>query len=349
MILAIAMPGHAQGPRPQALAVQHTEINGQARIAVALPNGLASHVLVKGHYVLMRFSGPVAIDLKPFTERYKPELLEARLGGDGRVVYIRFDESIRLSHRLAGSNLMIEWRRPVPSRPQTSDAGAAPSPPAKADTPQAAGPAPPAPAPPALAIRIERDATGAAAQFAWSGPVAAAAFEAGDRIVFAFLAPPPRGLAEERARLAAQGIALERLPADGATLLSWRAGLRLERVERAGNVWRFRLGHAGLRADPGALQPILSRDGTMASFAVEEAAAVVRTVNPATGLPLHVVLSPRPGAGLGAPRRYVAFRLLAAAQGAAIEELADGLSVRVQGGRIDVARGAGLWLSPPQQ
>ena len=114
-----------------------------------------------------------------------------------------------------------------------------------------------------------------------------------------------------------------------------RAGMTA-RVTRERNTWTVALRPGAPAGGENDLKLVIARGANEhVSVALAGAETPIRIADPDSGSILFVVPSRAPAAAAG-ERRFVTFRLVAAAQGAVVEALADGLSVAVDGGAGDL-------------
>ena len=131
-------------------------------------------------------------------------------------------------------------------------------------------------------------------------------------------------------------------------LVRARADIRAK-VTRRSNQWSIVLAPGGPPQESADLMLKLTR-GTVdqVTIPLPGADAPISVVAPVVGSTLHIVPS-RAAAAIAANRRFVTFRIMAAAQGAVIEDLADGLGVSAKDDALVIRRRGGLLLSvgPP--
>lgn len=245
---------------------------------------------------------------------------------------------------------------PDPTSPPKAEPPAAPPkaaavpPPAPPDRPQAAEP-PPQKAPVAPPIfSVTRDA--AATRIAIMAPsgTAVSVFRYGAHVWIVLARPLALDLEPQRRQLGPGVSALARLEHAGATVLRLRARAEIgATVAHDGAEWSIVLAPRRAAGEAPELKLSLSRGAVeRLSLPLPGAEGPISVVDPDIGSTLHIVAS-NAAAAIAASRRFVTFRILPAAQGAVIEDLADGLSVSADGDAVHIQRRGGLLLSigPP--
>ena len=82
------------------------------------------------------------------------------------------------------------------------------------------------------------------------------------------------------------------------------------------------------------------------SIAADKANDVIALRDPATGSTLSVIPVPQPAEGVATEHRFVEFTLLPTAQGIAVQNIVDTLTVTAQKGIVGITAAGGLAISP---
>lgn len=182
-------------------------------------------------------------------------------------------------------------------------------------------------------------------RFPWKAPVGAAVFRRGDTVWVVFdakakldLAGAPHGLPQARRfdPVEGEGFTALRIASPETASVSAHA---------EGAAWVIALG--GAAALPPAVSVARDEDGSAALIAhTPGATSALWLTDPSVGDRLAVVTATAPS-GAPAPRSFVDARLLASAQGLALQPVADDLAVSVEGERVRIGRPRGLALSQP--
>ncbi|CAN0406246.1 unnamed protein product, partial [Laminaria digitata] len=287
-------------------------------------------------------------------------------GDGGALVSIGVDESSRVRHFRNGRSVVVDILGGASSRQVAAPReSAAPTPPAAPVAPVEQRPV--APVASERAAHRETDAAspetaggpmrvtfleeeGAlSATFESAAPIAGAFFERAGFIWAVFdgktavdLQPLPQSL-EETVFLAAA------VEADDATAVRIRVrqDLFLAGATRVGGTWRvdFR------RAPTPPAQPVpVRREGSAAGQArvalpLSEIGHRVEILDPEVGDAISVVTSLRGSTGVAAERAFAQFRVLATAQGVAVERWSDEVRVNAAGSLVEITAPDGLFLS----
>jgi hypothetical protein len=236
-----------------------------------------------------------------------------------------------------------------PAAPQAAKPAPAPAAPAPA------APAPPSTTPPSTEAHnppaapvFDVSHRGAATTISLATPdeVGAAVFRYGGHIWIVFSRPETFDLAPYRRRLGPGLRGLMRLDNPQATVLLVRASGEVGAdVTRRDHRWVVVLAAGRAPRRDGGFALKKSRGGDEVTIPLPGAARAIGLVAPDVGSTLHIVTS-RADAAIGESGRFVAFRILPAAQGAVIEARADKLTVSATADGIVIRRAGGLLLSP---
>ena len=182
--------------------------------------------------------------------------------------------------------------------------------------------------------------------FAWPEPVAAAVFRYGDHVWMVFPRREKFEIESLQRQLGPGVEGLVRIPHAQATVLGLRARSDMRiRVAHERNVWTVSLKRENeVPPLPEAKLALSPSNAEQAVVPLPGAEVPARLVIPEIGSTVHVIPSRALIASQG-KRAFVTFRLLPAIQGAAIEALADGVTVDAEGGAILIRRSGGLMLS----
>jgi hypothetical protein len=295
-----------------------------------------------------------------------------RVGDRGAVVAIDVDEASRVRHFRNGRSVVVDILGGAPSRV----ASARPAPAKTESKPPKvpAGPVTPVTTSPAPAPTREASATGSAdagradpqqggtlqvsfldeegaisARFESAAPVAAAFFErAGfvwavfDQKVALDLQPVPQSLSESIFLVAA-------VDAEGAAALRMRLrpDLFLSGVSRVGGTWRLDF---GLSPTPPAHPVPVRREAgptgqARVALPMSDVGHLIEVGDPEVGDAITVVPSLRAASGVVAERAFAQFRVLATAQGVAVERWSDVVTVTATPSLVEVTAPEGLFLS----
>jgi tetratricopeptide (TPR) repeat protein len=116
---------------------------------------------------------------------------------------------------------------------------------------------------------------------------------------------------------------------------------------RDGSAWTVILGPDPDRPKAPTIETHNGKNGRPALFiGAPDAGARIALKDPDAGDTLLVLPFRQPGVGIGAERRYADVRLLATAQGVAIEPLADGVDAIADSSGFEIASASGLNLTP---
>ena len=285
-----------------------------------------------GGAVVVRFAGAgpnlarLHVDPPPFLKG-----VDIKAVGGGAEVRLTPAEGaeILIGHADGGAFVNL---RPTPDKPAAPATGAAA---ARADPAPAGG----------VKMTAAFKAGVLTLRFPWKAPVGAAVFRRGDGVWVVFdakarldLAAAPHGLPQ------AKGFA----PIDGADFTA----LRIVSPESAavsahaeGSAWIVTLG--ALAATPPPVSVSRDEDGSAALIArTPGATGVFWVVDPVVGDRLAVVTASAPS-GAPSARSFVDARLLASAQGLALQPTSDDVAVALEGERVRIGRPRGLALSQP--
>jgi len=211
--------------------------------------------------------------------------------------------------------------------------------------PPAAGADPAGPAVgPALAVTYDGTETRIVAT--WPEPTAAAVFRHGDTVWMVFARRQAFDLAAHQKRLGPGVERLTRHEHAEATVLAARVRTGMAaRATRDRNAWTISLRPSAAGPGENDLKLAVTRGAVeQVTVALPGAETPVRIADPESGAVLFVVPS-RSQAAASGDRRFVTFRVLAAAQGAVIEALADGIAVSAEGTGLAIRRSGGLLIS----
>lgn len=294
-------------------------------------------------------------------------------GDGGALVSIGVDDSSRVRHFRNGRSVVVDIlgtapprdvaaRSPAPARSERSapTVPAAPVAPVEARLAPAHGEeaaphgdadADQAAAQPGGALKVTfLDEEGAvAATFESAAPIAAAFFErAGfiwavfDQTVDVDIQPVPQRLAESVFVAAAV-----ELDAATAVRMRVRQDLFLSGVTRVGGTWRLQFGRSP--TPPAHPVPVRREAGptgqARVALPLPDVGRRVDVRDPEVGDALSVVPSLRSATGVAAERAFAQFRVLATAQGVAVERWSDEVSVATQTGLVEITAPEGLFLS----
>lgn len=241
-------------------------------------------------------------------------------------------------------------RKPIPLRPRAEKTETA----ARSDTQTAAIAVPnPPPATPAapVAVDLVRTPDGQGLRFAWKEPVGAAVFGRGQYLWIVFDRRAPLVTTSLRGKEdvlgpveviepvdRGQGIALRLMPPAGTA----------SAARREGDSWVVDIGRLPRPPDvPSAITARNGDDPAIARLLIEMsgARAILYVRDPEVGDEIAVAPTSAAGAGVQAERIYPQFRVLATAQGVAIQKIADKVAVRPAGSAVEVSSPGGLYIS----
>lgn len=227
--------------------------------------------------------------------------------------------------------------------------------PVAAPVPSAAAPAATAAAAPAapcadaaLAVAMQVGDGKVTLRFPWCQPVGAAAFRRGDQIWIAFDRPAKLDIARLGRAPATFFTQPAQLAEDGTTVLRLNAPPAVNpSLALDGAAWQVELRHQPVQPEtPIAIEAKPMADGKPGiALTVSEPGKPAWLRDPEVGDRLVVVPVQAPGHGVAGTREYAEFRLLATAQGIAIELLADRPAVDAGPGGVTVSAPGGLMLS----
>jgi hypothetical protein len=357
---------------------------GSGRLVLELRAATRYDVEQSPPYVFIRFSRAIAGDFETQRRTLERYLAELRLAGGGRVLVLRVNGQPRFVHHRRGNALVLTWigggrpATPPAENPTDSEDKRGETPQKRADahpkrpplerpaSPPAAGSSerppvaraeatPPEPPPPSEAaampaltpkLTVARRVAETRITVAWPEPTAAAVFRHGDNVWMVFSRRESFDLARAQRELGPGVDHLTQRDHAAATVLAARVGADVRaRVLLEHNAWTVVLRRESGPAPEADVKIAISRGGhEQVAVPLAGADAPIRLRDAELGSDLHVVPS-RAAAAAAGVRRFVAFRLVPAAQGAVVEALADGLSVSSTGGAVVIRRPAGLLLS----
>ncbi len=200
-----------------------------------------------------------------------------------------------------------------------------------------------------LSVRFVQEGGVVSALFEWERPVAAAFFERAGFVWAVFDSEGAVDVAEIPASLAEIVFLAAAAEVEGATAVRMRVqqDLMLASASRVGGSWRI-----DFRRSPTApAHPVeIRREAGAAGQArvtlpLAEAGRQIELDDPEVGDFVAVVPSLRAGAGVAAERAFAQFRILASAQGVAVEPWSDDVTLAVGGGLVRITGPEGLFLS----
>lgn len=188
------------------------------------------------------------------------------------------------------------------------------------------------------------------ATFAWDAPVAASFFERAGYVWAVFDANGEVAIEPISESLGDTVLQADAVPVEGATAVRLRLAPEFlaAGATRVGGAWRLDFrnvpGAPAVAVDP---RRELGPEGVArVALPLPEAADSVILADPEVGDVLRVVPSMRAGAGVAAERAFAQFRVLASAQGVAVEPWSDLVSVETDRRGVIVGTPGGLALSP---
>ena len=216
--------------------------------------------------------------------------------------------------------------------------------------------APTVAAPPAaVTVDLVRTPDGQGLRFGWKEPVGAAVFGRGQYLWIAFDRRATFNLASLRGKDdvlgpieviepvgQGQGTVLRLMPAAGTA----------SAARREGDSWVIDIGRLPRAPDvPSAVTARNGSDPSIARLLIEMsgARAILNVRDPEVGDEIAVAPTSAAGAGVDAERIYPQFRVLATAQGVAIQKIADKVSVRPGGTSVEVSSPGGLYISEARE
>jgi hypothetical protein len=335
-------------PSIKAVAVEAVADGSHAHLVLDWPNRVEFRVFRTGRYIFVWFSRPLPADLREAERSLSRFLDELRMAGQARVLVIRTAGPSRFTYRRLGNALVLSWSGA--GRPAAERSAAPPREKEPAAAVESGAPAPPGEtkrktgAEPVLGVTTRGDATHIAVT--WPDPVPAAVFVYGGRLWIAFPRPSALAMAPREPPPDSSLGAISRIAHPQASILvaPMHRGLRAK-VTASGNTWSVAI----MRAEPGIddrepkfAMTRISRDEVAVSL--PGAKTVIRVQDPVVGSTLHVAPS-SDRAALAVTRRFVTFKIVPAAQGAVIEQVADDLSVAVSPTGLAVRRPGGLLIT----
>lgn len=250
------------------------------------------------------------------------------------------------------ARVVVDVYPSAPAAPAVSDAEAVAAraqAPAAAPEPAAAPVVASAPLQGPVRAEVTRLVNGVSAAFAWPAPVGAAAFRRGDSVWIVFDAPAEldvRGFQVADARLI-QGGETVRGPDHAAVRLDVSPGVQIA-ADQGGARWVFTIAEARSVAPAPAAVQRLSRAGEPGRVRVGLAGArrALGLVDPVLNDRLLIVTADAPARGVFTERRYLEMTVLASAHGIVVEPRADDLTATVEAQAVILSRPGGLTLSP---
>ncbi|NQV81584.1 MAG: hypothetical protein HQ495_13595, partial [Alphaproteobacteria bacterium] len=369
-------PSAAPANRPT-IRVRAGEHDTYTRVVFDWPGEVAYEVAKTGDSVVVRFNRPANFGISRTLSTGGLSRIASASGGPadgGATVTLKVADASRVRHFRNGQSVVVDILSDGPPSGAAQSAARAadpPKPPPRAaQTPPPAVPVSPveiARAPdPAHSESEAEDEHGSgdagsvhvafveeegdlSATFAWGAPVAAAFFERAGFIWAVFdgngsidLEPLPRNLSDTVFLAAPTDVV-------GATgfRIRVRQDLFLAGVSRVGGTWR-----ADFRRAPVAPQhpiPVRREAGAAGQARVTlplpEAGRNIVVDDPEVGDVVSVVPSLRAGSGVGAERAFAQFRILATAQGIAVEPWSDEVTLTASRAMVEITAPAGLFLS----
>jgi tetratricopeptide (TPR) repeat protein len=206
-----------------------------------------------------------------------------------------------------------------------------------------------------VAVELVRTPDGQGLRFAWKEPVGASVFGRGRYLWIAFDRRTTFNLAALRGKedvlgpvevveLAGQG--------QGTVLRLMPAGGIASAARREGDAWVVDVGRLPRPPDvPSAITVRNSSDPTIARLLIEMSGArtILNVRDPEIGDEIAVAPTSAAGAGVDSERIYPQFRVLASAQGVAIQKVGDKIAVRPAGTSVEVSGAGGLYISEARE
>lgn len=341
------------------------------RVVFDWPGEVGYEVVKTGDTVSIRFDRAASFGMSRVLAEGRLSRITSASGDTaqyGSTATLKVADTSRVRHFRNGRSVVVDILGEGAPRTQTAAESAparraAPVPPPAvpvAPVERARAPAPP-PAQAAVAhaadtgtvgdlkVRFVQESGTVSALFEWDGPVAAAFFERAGFVWAVFDGEGAVDVAEIPAALAETVFLATPAEVDGATAVRMRVqkDLMLASASRVGGTWRidFR------RAPTAPAHPIdVRREAGGAGQArvtlpLAEAEHRIDLDDPEVGDSIAVVPSLRSGAGVAAERAFAQFRVLASAQGVAVEPWSDDVALAVDGGLVRITGPDGLFLS----
>lgn len=239
-------------------------------------------------------------------------------------------------------------RKPIPLRPRQETIEAAKAEPPAAAMPQAAAVGP-------VAVDLVRTPDGQGLRFGWKEPVGAAVFGRGANlwIVFDHRAALDIGSLRDKIEILGPIEVVEPTGQGQGTILRLAPpGGTASAARREGDAWVVDIGRMPRAPDvPAPVTARVAADPASTRLIVEMTGArtILSLRDPDVGDEIAVAPTSAAGAGVENERIYPQFRLLATAQGVAVQKVADKLSVRPAGNAVEVSSATGLHLSDSRE
>jgi tetratricopeptide (TPR) repeat protein len=201
---------------------------------------------------------------------------------------------------------------------------------------------------PALKVAATVNGDGLALRFPWSQPTAAAAYARAGSLWIVFDRRATLDLSALKTAGGPMIAAAEQVQADDATALRLKADAALNpELRLEGEAWVVDLKREELRPETPVALNAATPAGQASRFVVplERAGHKVVLKDPEVGDTVVVVPVLAAGEGIETTRDYPLFRLLATAQGAAVESKADGLEIAATPEGLEITGPNGLFLS----
>jgi hypothetical protein len=361
----------ANGPSIRVRAGVH---DTYTRVVFDWPSDVVYEVSKTGGTVSVQFNRPANFGISRRLASGELSRIGSVTGGagdGGAVVSIAVDDASRVRHFRNGRSVVVDilgaaasqQAAAQPSAPAQRER-AAPSPPAVPVAPVSARPAPEhdeettgedthtdsvVAEAGAMRVTFTQEEGALFTTFDTAAPVAAAFFERAGFVWAVFdqelpidIQPVPRGLAETVFLAAA-------VETSDATALRIRVrqDLFLSGVTRVGGTWRINFGRSP--EPPAHPVPVRREAGASGQARVAlplpEAGHRVEISDPEVGDAISVVPSLRSASGVAAERAFAQFRVLATAQGVAVERWSDDVAVTAHRSLVEIAAPEGLFLS----
>lgn len=206
-----------------------------------------------------------------------------------------------------------------------------------------------------VAVDLVRTPDGQGLRFGWKEPVGAAVFGRGQYLWIVFDRRTTLNLASLRGKDDVLGPVEVIEPAaqgQGTVLRLMPPGGTASAARREGDSWVIDIGRLPRAPDvPSAITARNGSDPAIARLLIEMsgARAILNVRDPEVGDEIAVAPTSAAGAGVEAERIYPQFRVLATAQGAAIQKIGDKVSVRPVGTSVEVSSQGGLYISEARE
>ncbi len=345
-----------------------------SRVVFDWPSDVGYQVDKTGGTITVRFDKTATFRISQALAGGRLARIGAMSGGPsdgGASALLSVDEGSRVRHFRNGRSVVVDVlggesqvaARPPQARnespsPSTPPRREARQPPAVPVAPVEQRPAPQTPAtadahegsdPGNLSLSLSLTEGVLSASFAWNAPVGAAFFERAGYAWAVFDAEGEVSIEPLAAGLGETVLLADTVPADGATAVRLRVApdYFISAATRVGGTWRLDFRHTpGSPAAPVDLRREKSGGGTArVAVPLAEPGHHHTLRDPEVGDLIEVIPSTRAGAGVAAERAFAQFRVLASAQGVAVEPWSDDVSVSVEPAGVLVDAPQGLLLS----